>query len=98
MPHNDATAMATAATASTASQKPVPRETVTRSKHVPREYECKKKEEKTSFKRNCFLCQLCALHIFRMKSIQPDAECMRNNSTKYIITCRPVSDRCTCQS
>lgn len=42
MPHNDATAMATAATASTASQKPVPRETVTRSKHVPREYECKK--------------------------------------------------------
>lgn len=37
MPHNDATAMATAATASTACQKPVPRETVTRSKHVPRE-------------------------------------------------------------
>lgn len=45
MPHNDATAMATATTASTASQKPVPRETVTRSKHVPREYECKKNEK-----------------------------------------------------
>lgn len=46
MPHNDATAMATATTASTAGQKPVPRETVTRSKHVPREYECKKKKKK----------------------------------------------------